>query len=169
MSSPLQLNTVCFCLVSFVVGLCLDILVLCPLRDCKWTCLSLSFILPQLYCKLFMSPACRNEKFSFFYHVPMFQRALFFFFLFFKHNQNPPHCTPQQIPAGSLKHPRNSFLLQRLTMVPIMKKYVQEMGDCHRSHGNFILINLGQKLAARASRHSSRLPEVDPIFCLNRH
>ncbi len=165
MSSPLQLNTACFCLGSFVVGLCLDILVLYPLLDCKQTCLSLSFTLPKLYSKLFMSSACRNEIFSFSYHVPAFQSVFFPP----QHNQKTPQCTPQQIPAGSLKHPRNPFLPQRLTMVPIMKKYVQEMGDCHRSHGNFILINLGQKLAARASRHSSRLPEVDPIFCLNRH
>lgn len=142
----------------FVVGLCLDVLVVSPLLEFKQTCLSLSFILPQLYCKSFMSP----KIFSFFYHVPAFQNVFFFS----QAQSDNPRCKPQQIPWNTPETPSSS---RDLTPVPIMKKYVQETGDCRRSHGSFILINLGQKLAARASRHSSRLPEVDPIFFLNRH
>lgn len=135
-----------------------------------WSVRGLSFHRPSFCHSYTASHLCHllaETRYPLSLYVPAFHSGFFFFF---SHAQSdPPQCTPQQIPAGSLKHPRNPFCLQRLTVIPIMKKYVQEMGDCHRSHGNFILINLGQKLATRASRHSSRLPEVDPIFCLNRH
>lgn len=97
-----------------------------------------------------------------------FSKCVCFFFP--KQNQTLPSAHLSKSLLAPSNIPETPFLLlQRLTVIPIMKKYVQEMGDCHRSCGNFILINLGQKLAAWASWHSSRLPEVDPIFCLNRH
>lgn len=84
------------------------------------------------------------------------------------HTSLNPCCIPGCLPLlCSTPFSSNSWL--QIPMIPITEKYVQEMGDIHRSHGNFILINPWQELAARASRHSSRLPEVDPIFCLNRH
>ena len=104
--------------------------------------------------------ACWNEIFLFVIMFQGFQRAFLFF--------HPPWCTPQQIP--SVRHPRNPFSLPRPTSDSNYEEICTRDGpDCQRSHGYFLLINLRQELAARASRHSSRLPEVDPIFCLNRH
>lgn len=90
-------------------------------------------------------PACRNEIAFLVIVSQSFKACVFLYlfnYLFFSQAQsNPLWCTPQQIPYGSQRHPRNPLSLLRLTVIPIMKKYVQEMGDCHRSHGNFILIN----------------------------
>lgn len=152
----LQVNIWCVFLGFLRAGPCLDLL-----DNCGF--LFLPFILTGTLKVIYVILPAEMIFFSF--SGIIFQDS---FELFLKHDCTL-WCTPLQIPHRLLKHPRNLFFLQRVTAIPIMKKYVQEAGDCHRFHGNFLLINFRQKLAARASLRWSQLPEVDPIFCLNRH
>lgn len=109
-------------------------------------------------------PACRNEISSFSYRVPSVHSVFFC--------PNTIGVSPAHTSANPSRFPGTSQKPLPPPETDGGSNYEEICtGDGRLSQvpWKFHLINLGQKLAALASRHSSRLPEVDPIFCLNRH